>query len=90
MVELYRPPHSRLADEVEETLRDIVIAHRVVVVEPGTAAPVSGPLPALRHDDVVTGEAEIRDYLEKLRRLMEDWSMFQSDACYVGRDGSIC
>lgn len=92
MVELYRTKESLLADEVEEALRDMVIAYEVVTVEPGQPAPVPATeLPVLRHDeDVVSGEEALRSYLESLRELMEDWGRFQSDGCYVDRHGRVC
>jgi hypothetical protein len=39
---------------------------------------------------VVTGEDNLRAHLDHLRELMADWDRFQSDACYVEDDGTIC
>ena len=92
MVELYRAEQSPLADEIEETLQDLVVAHEVIRV--GSGEPRSAPapsLPALRHgDDVVTGEEALRSYLESLQELMEDWGRFQSDSCQLDRNGRVC
>ena len=94
MVELYRTAESHLADEIEEGLRDLVIAYRAFVVDPTGEAESPVPvaaLPALRHDeDVITGEAALRAYLESLDELMEDWGRFQSDACILDRNGRVC
>jgi hypothetical protein len=40
--------------------------------------------------EIVTGEQALRDHLNALRDLLADWDRFQSDACYVEEDGSIC
>ena len=94
MVELYRTADSPLADEVEAALQDMVAAYRTIPVDPDRpeAAPVPpDALPAVRDgDEVVTGEDALRQYLASLRRLLEDWGRFQSDACHVGRDGRVC
>jgi hypothetical protein len=94
MIELYRAPASPLADEIEEALREVVVAHRVVTVGPGTGERGPVPeeaLPALREgDEVVTGEAGIRAYLASLRALMEDWNGAQADVCHMDRKGRLC
>ena len=92
MIVLYRRPADPWADEVQEALDDMVIAYETEVVRDAEAPPDDVPeTPALRDDGaVVTGEAALRDHLEELRRLMADWDRFQSDACYVEDDGSIC
>lgn len=96
MITLYRTPDSNFADTVEETLRDIVIAHKVEVVTPDAdmdqvPATSRNGLPALDDDgDIVTGEAAINERLDALRQLMRDWDKFQSDACYIDEDGTIC
>ncbi len=92
MVTLYRRPDDTQADEIEEALNDMAIAHEVERV--GEEAPLPedlSPLPALREDsEVVTGASALRTRLQALRDLMADWHRFQSDACYVEEDGSIC
>jgi hypothetical protein len=94
MIKLYRTPDSSLADEVEAALQDMVIAHEVVAVGGAAADAVPAEataLPALVDDgEVVTGEAALRRRLESLRSLMNDWDRFQSDACYIEDDGTVC
>ncbi len=92
MVTLYRQPGDPWADEIEESLGEMVIAHEVEHAEDADALPeIISELPAL-HDDgeVVTGASALRSHLQTLRALMADWNRFQSDACYVEDDGSIC
>ena len=92
MITLYRPPDDPWADEIQDALDEMVIAYETETVEDDRALPDGIPdLPALRDDDeVVTGEAALRDHLDDLRDLMADWDRFQSDACYIEDDGSIC
>jgi len=92
VITLYRPPDDPWADEIQEALDQMVIAYETETVEDDRALPDDIPdLPALRDDDeVVTGEAALRDRLDHLRDLMANWDRFQSDACYVEDDGTIC
>lgn len=92
MIVLYRRPDDPWADEVQEALDEMVIAYETEVVRDAAALPADVPeTPALRDDEeVVTGEAALRDHLDDLRVLMADWDRFQSDACYLEDDGSIC
>jgi len=92
MILLYRRPEDPWADEIQDTLDDLVIAYEVESVESEASLPSDVPeLPALRDDEaVVTGEEALRNHLDDLRALMADWDRFQSDACYVEEDGSIC
>ena len=92
MVTLYRRPDDPWADEIQEALDDMVIAYETEPVADATALPDDVPdTPALRDDEeVITGEAALRAHLEDLRQLMNDWDRFQSDACYIEDDGTIC
>lgn len=92
MVTLYRRADDPWADEIQNALEEMVIAYETDVVEDTTSLPEDVPrLPALRDDEeVVTGEDALKSRLDSLRQLMEDWDRFQSDACYIEKDGSIC
>jgi hypothetical protein len=92
MITLYRRPESTRADEVQEALDEMVIAYETESMENETALPEDVPeLPALRDDgEIVTGEEALDEHLDALRELMNDWDRFQSDACYIEDDGSIC
>lgn len=92
MVTLYRGPDDSVADEIQNALEEMVIAHETVTVENLTSLPDDVPcLPALRDDEeVITGKDALRSHLNDLRDLMKDWNKFQSDACYVEDDGTIC
>lgn len=92
MITLYRSPNDAWADEIQEALDEMVIAYETKTVDAESQHPSDVPsLPALRDDgDVIAGEQALRDHLDHLRSLMSDWDRFQSDACYVEDDGSIC
>ena len=93
MVELYRPEDDAFADEVEAALQDMLIAHEVHTVDSAAALPfdTEHALPILRENgDLVAGEDAIRARLDTLRSVMHDWDRFQSDACYIEDDGTIC
>ena len=92
MITLYRRPDSTDADEIQSVLDEIVIAYETEVVRDKDALPDDVPdLPALRDDEeVVTGDAALEEHLEDLRSLMAEWDRFQSDACYIEDDGTIC
>jgi hypothetical protein len=94
MPTLYRTPESSAADAIQSALDEMVIAHDVVTAD-GTATLPGGlstsDLPALQDDgDVLTNPDAIEARLDALRTLMANWDRFQSDACYIDDDGSIC
>lgn len=92
MITLYRRPDDARADEVQEALDEMVIAYETEQVDDSTVLPDDVPdTPALRDDGtVITGEAALNDHLETLADLMNDWDRFQSDACYIEDDGTVC
>jgi len=92
MITLYRYPDDAWADDVQTALDEMVIAYQTTVVRSEAERPDDIPrLPALRDDgDVITGEDALRDHLDHLRNLMAEWDRFQSDACYLEDDGSVC
>jgi len=96
MIYLYRPCDSQLADEVQENLETICIAHTVMTVEDDSDLPTSasfsrGDLPVLVDDgEVVSNPEALRDRVDKLRILMREWRRFQSDVCELDVDGNVC
>ncbi len=91
MITLYREPVSSEAEAIQEKLRECVVAHRVVIIDGDSQTAPPRPLPTLRDgEEWISGQAELELYLERLRRRMEAWNRYQSDACYIGDDGEIC
>ena len=94
MTRLYRTADSSAADAIQNALEDIVIRHEVVLDPSDDACPDGigqADLPVLEDDGDILSEADAIDArLDDLRQLMADWDRFQSDACYIEDDGSIC
>jgi hypothetical protein len=90
MLILYRTPVSPAADEIEERLVDLVVAHRVVTVEGATAPPGLPPgagLPVLAEGDrIYSGREAVAAFLEALGRGLALDRQIQSDACYLDPD----
>lgn len=94
MIKLYRPADCPDCAEIETTLQELVVAHRVIVVESGHAPADLDPevtLPAIRENNqVVSGPEAISAYLQELAQFTAHWRRFQSDSCYLDDDGQVC
>jgi hypothetical protein len=94
MIELYRPVDCPSCADIEEALKEMVLAHRVITVENGNlpaSLPVGTPLPALRDEgQIITGSQALKDHLQYLKHIAFEWRKYQSDSCYIHDDGGIC
>lgn len=94
MIELYRTQVDPEADRIEEALRDMVVAYRVIHCTPDEVSRWLGadlPLPALRDGErVVYGREAVDSFLEELERDLQRWRQFQTDACYLDEEGNVC
>ncbi len=94
MIELYRPVDCAVCADLEAALRELVVAHRVVVVEANQTPAELGPdipLPALKENgQLVYGAQAIAAYMGELERFVANWRRFQSDSCYIDDEGQIC
>ena len=94
MIEFYRPAHCPDCYKIEEALKELVVAHKIITLEPGqTAADLTPhtPLPAIKDEgQVITGRAAIDAYLTDLEKVVADWRRFQGDACYIDDNGDVC
>ena len=94
MIELFRTEESAAGAKIEETLRELVLAHRVFVVTPGPlpeTLPAGTALPALRDEgQLITGEGAIEAHLRQLEFIASEWRKYQADACYVKSDDGVC
>ena len=94
MITLYRATGDPRGEEAEDTLRELCLAHEVVLV------PAEGPrreglpegtaLPALVDEGRVYQEPEaIRARLEELREFRDVWYKYGGDSCYCDGAGGI-
>jgi hypothetical protein len=94
MIEFYRTVDCDNCETIEAALQEMVIAHKVIVVEPGQwpkTLPVGTPLPALvDNGQVVSGRTDLAAHLRELEKVVADWRRFQSDACYLDDEGEVC
>jgi len=94
MLTLYRKPDDELGLLIENKLRDIVIAHNVKIVQSKEEIPSNkghDTLPLLiDNGKCISGEKELIRHIEDLKKLMKDWDKFQSDACFMDDDGTLC
>lgn len=101
MITLYRVAECKACDEVQATLRDLVVAHQVFDIEklpvqaggerlqPVVVDAADVPL-IVDGERQVSGQSALQEYLEELAKEMEQWRKFQVDACYIDGDGKVC
>ena len=94
MIEFYKPTDCDNCETIEEALKEMVIAHKIILVEPGQQPerlPMGTPLPALiDNGQVFSGRAALAEHLQELKKVVADWRRFQSDACYIDDEGEVC
>lgn len=93
MIELYRPLDCPTCRDIEDALKEMVLAHKVIIVEPGRqpdALAPDTPLPTLKDNgQTITGQAAIEAYLRELEKIAEEWRKYQGDSCYVDGDSGL-
>lgn len=105
MITLYRVAECDACDEVQDALRELVVAHEVIDVTKEPVKVKAGPsqpilaTATLEKDElpivvdgerVISGQTALRDYLAELAAEMEQWRKFQTDACYIDDKGKTC
>lgn len=92
MIILYRDKDDATGDEIQAALKELVVAHRVEVVLQDAPAPAPGAtLPLIVDGErTVSGRDALDAYLHELAVWLAEWRKYQSDACYVADDGSVC
>ncbi|MDZ4701274.1 MAG: hypothetical protein SH809_16300 [Rhodothermales bacterium] len=88
MIELHRAAGSHAGQELEETLRDLCVAHRVVTLpEAGDETPP----PFLQEGDRRYAGVDILPFLDQLRAELTANRIISGDACYIDpRNGKVC
>jgi glutaredoxin len=94
MIKLYRKSNCSFCDEIEEELKEMVIARSVINIDNKKSTGGSHeniPLPYLEDDGkIISGTEEIKKYLEELNKLVVLWRKYQTDACYIDDDDKTC
>ena len=94
MLVFYRTKACPRCDEVEERLRDLVVAYQVIYVDQNEAGGTwsGGTVPLLKEGDrIYATAAAVDQYLEALTAELALSRTYQSDACYLEPvDGKTC
>ncbi|MDQ7040157.1 MAG: hypothetical protein Q9M35_04390 [Rhodothermus sp.] len=91
MLILYRQREDPVADELVERLRELVLAHRVILVDDGRALPdgsmpIAWPVLTEGSGARYEGADAIQAFLDALAYEVTLNRQFQSDACYLDPD----
>ena len=93
MIELYRRADCPQCADIEAELKELVVAHKVIIIEEGDMDPALMSsrshiaLPALKDNGkLIEGVEAVKTYLQELNEFVASWRRFQSDACYCDED----
>ena len=94
MTTLYRKSDCSFCDEIEEELKELVIAHSVINIENEKSTRENHediPVPYLEDNGkIISGSEEIKKYLEELSKFVSLWRKYQTDSCYIDDDEKTC
>lgn len=91
MIILYITKHCSGCAGIDETLKELCIAHKTVVLGPDDQLPAqfsSAKKPPVLVDgeEVIQGSEKIVQHLQELAEFKALWDKYQSDACYCGEE----
>ncbi|MEJ2049323.1 MAG: glutathione S-transferase N-terminal domain-containing protein [Calditrichota bacterium] len=94
MIRFYRTKDCPDCSAIQETMEDLSLAHKVVMVKDRAELPVEIPkntrLPVMEDgEEIIQGHDQILHHLEELENFKAEWDKFQSDACYCDDEGNI-
>lgn len=94
MITFFRTKSCPGCSAIQETLEELCIAHKVILVDENrgrsSGLPAGARPPVLvDEDEVIQGGDAIIGHLEKLKDFKAVWEKFQSDACYCDEAGNI-
>jgi len=94
MITFYRTKNCPGCQSIQDTLEEMVLAHKVVMIEKGEESwqklPEGTKPPVLVDEkETIQGSKNIVEHLEKLEKFKALWEKFQSDACYCDEEGNI-
>jgi len=89
MIKLYRAEKCPDCDRLEEALKELAIAHKVVFADKEAGAESNrGNVPALVDgDDRVAGHTAVFRYIDRMKMSLALWDQFQVDTCCLCRGG---
>lgn len=94
MIKLYRTKNEPVGKNIENQLKELLVAHQVIILESNQLSldlPPNTPLPAIKENEkVVIGQFAIEMFLKELEKDTRRWSWLQTDACYIDEDGENC
>lgn len=94
MIKFYHEEDCKNCREIEDKLKELVLAHQVIIVgsvKENDNLPDALSLPVLADDNrLISGSEAIQEHLQKLEKFVREWRKYQSDVCYVDEDGEIC
>jgi glutathione S-transferase len=90
MLKFYKRTSTSFTKKVEQKLEEMVIAHKVISVQPSTELPAdiaSHQLPVLTDDHQSWyAESDIENFLESLYQELTLGRQMQSDSCVIDPD----
>ncbi len=93
-ITLYVDSNAPNTNWVEAELRDMVLGYDRKIISPDEAAQRFGiniSLPILQDGErFASGREDLMVFLKDLRKFVEEWRLFQSDACYIRDDRNTC
>ena len=93
MIKLFREMHSPQADTIEAEFHELVLGYDRVLITSNQAVKLFGTettLPVITNNERIVSGVAIPAYIKELEKFVQQWRLFQSDACYVDDDGEIC
>ncbi|MEX2351760.1 MAG: hypothetical protein WD529_04925 [Balneolaceae bacterium] len=90
MIELHRTESDEYGEEIEQTLNEMVLAFRTELYT--DAGSTDLPLPCICDSGrVISGESDIRNFLDTLERELRIQRSISGDGCYIDPDtGEVC
>ncbi len=91
MLTFYRTKDCPGCQDIESILKDMAIAHEVVIVDlnekNSRGVPEGKKIPLLIDEGkVIEGSKDIVAYLERFEKYKQLWYKYQSDVCYCDDD----
>jgi len=94
MIKFFRTESCPSCRDIENALKELCLAHEVVVVKaeddiPASVAPDTRLPFLIDGDKLIQGSNNIIAHLSELEEFKSQWYKFQSDACYYDEEGNI-